>query len=264
MLQLLFICLFIDKLRSQVLHFLYSPLQTNIWNPKNHEGLEDESPFRFGVIFRWTIWVFQDVFGPVLGLCFSEPLGPGYGTSTVPWVKTLQGAFLLWKIYQSVGFYPNKNHWNPPVSTKNWGCGNTRFLIIQNIENWDIHWSLVFVKMGMRGNSPFNKNRGQMKGAIIWGHETGETSLAIRRFSYLLLDGHIFSWVHPKHLQRIQLSTMKGIDSFWGCFEFQEMKQLLNLDWMKSFSNFHWVFTGSPLKFLGKWTHYTMKQYSNS
>ena len=61
-LQLLFICLFIDKLRSQVLYFLYSRLKTNnIWNPKSHEGLEDESPFRFGVIFRWTIWVFQDL-----------------------------------------------------------------------------------------------------------------------------------------------------------------------------------------------------------
>lgn len=91
--------------------------------------------------------------GPVLGVCFSEPLGPGYGTSTVPW-----------KIYQSVGFHPNKNHRNPPISTRNWGCGNTRVLIIQDIR--DIHWSLVFVKIGMRVNSPFNKNCGQMKGAM--------------------------------------------------------------------------------------------------
>ena len=34
---------------------------------------------------------------------------------------------------------------------------------------WDIHWSLVFVKMGMRVNSPFNKNCGQMKGGNYLG-----------------------------------------------------------------------------------------------
>ena len=222
------------------------------------------------MIFRWTILVFQDLFGinsgylqpGPQGVCFSEPLGPGYGTSTVPWVKTLQGGFFTVENLPIWGILSEKKPLKSTNLHQKLRVWKHQFFIIQDIR--DIHWSLAFVKMGMRGNSPFNKNRGQMKGAIIWGHETGETSLAIRRFSYLLLDGHIFSWVHPKHLQRIQLSTMKGIDSFWGCFEFQEMKQLLNLDWMKSFSNFHWVFTGSPLKFLGKWTHYTMKQYSNS
>ena len=234
--------LFIQTSIAKVLHFLYSLLKTNnIWNPKSHEGLEDESLFLFGMISRWTIWVFQDLFGinsgylqlgPVLGVCFSEPLGPGYGTSTVPW-----------KIYQSVGFYPQKPLKSTNLHQKLRVWKHQVFVLYKTLGTSIDHWFL----WRWEWESTLHSIRivVRWRGAIIWGHETGETSLAIGRFSSQLLDGHIFSWVHPKHLQWIQLATMKGIDSFWGCFQFQEMKQLLNLDWTKSFSNFRWIFTGN-------------------
>lgn len=71
-LQLLFICSY--KLRSQVLHFLYSPLKTNIWNPKIMKVWKMNLLF-VSVIFRWTIWVFQDLFGINSG--YLQPVQPG-------------------------------------------------------------------------------------------------------------------------------------------------------------------------------------------
>lgn len=140
-LQLLFISLFIDKLRSQKFFIFYTaPCKLTFGTQKSWRFRRWIS-FSFPGDFQVNHLSFSG-FGPVQGLCFSEPLGPGYGTSTVPWVKTLQGAFLLWKIYQSVGFYPNKNHRNPPISTKNWGCGNTSFWIYKTLGTSIDHWLL--------------------------------------------------------------------------------------------------------------------------